>query len=206
MGYIPLGVACGLFAISQGFHWWWATVLAAIVYSGSMEFLAIGLIMGGVPLGQAALTTLFVNFRHAFYGLSFPLGNIRSLPGRLYGIHAMTDEAYALLIRPEARSYSGARILWTEAICQAYWVTGVTVGALVGTRLPWDLSWMGFALTALFVVLSIDVLRAAEPPWPLALIALACAGVALAVVPQAMMVVAMCAYAVIIVAAGRWLA
>src|SRR3546814_8178273 len=74
----------------------WAPVFSVLIYAGSMEFLAIGLVTGGAGLLQVATTTFFVNFRHVFYGLSFPLRKVRSAVGRLYGVHALTDEAYAL--------------------------------------------------------------------------------------------------------------
>lgn len=203
LGYIPLGVAFGLYAISQGFHWWMATLTALIIYAGSMEFLAVGLIMTGAPLTHAAFTTLFVNFRHVFYGLSYPLRQIRSRLARLYSIHALTDEAYALLSSPRCQNFPGARVFWTGLLCQIYWVTGVTAGALVGSTLPWDLSWMGFTLTALFVVLAIDVLADAMRPGTLLLIALAAVAAGSFVSRESMMIVAMCGYGVVITLFSR---
>ena len=200
-GYISLGIGFGLFAFSQGFEWWWATVTALIVYSGSMEFVAVGLIIGSAPYLTTAITTFFVSFRHLFYGLSFPTRQVPrwALP---YAVHALTDEAYAVLSRPQARQYSGARIIWTQVLCQVYWVFGVTFGALGGEWLPWDLSWMGFTLTALFVVLAIDSLRESDRPWLIATIALAIAIAATIALPGYMMVASMIAYAAV-VALGR---
>lgn len=85
LGYVPLGFAFGVFAVTQGFPMWLAVVSSIVIYAGSMEFTAVGLILSGVSLPQIAITTFFVNFRHLFYGLSFPLHRIRSVPGRLYG-------------------------------------------------------------------------------------------------------------------------
>lgn len=204
-GYIPLGLAFGLYAVSQGFHWWLATITALVVYAGSMEFLLVGMVMGGTSLFQIAASTLFVNFRHIFYGISVPVRNCRNPLARLYGIHALTDEAYALLSNPKCRDYSGPRVFFIELFCQIYWVSGVTLGALIGSWIPYDLSWMGFALTALFVVLTIDVIKTSSKPVPLLIIGFLCGVVALVVVPQYMMVVAMSAYAIIAVLARRWL-
>lgn len=204
-GYISLGMGFGLFAVSQGFKWWWAVVTATIIYAGSMEFLLVGMIMGGASLLHVAASTFFVNFRHIFYGISFPLQNVKSWPARLYGIHAVTDEAYALLSNPKCRTYSGKRIFLTELLCHLYWVAGVTTGAVLGSLLPWDLSWMGFALTALFVVLTIDVIKTSAKPVPLLLIGLLCGVTALILVPDYMMIAAMVCYALIAIAARRWL-
>ena len=67
-----------------------------LVYAGSMEFLAVGLVVAVTPLPQLALTTFLVNFRHVFYALSFPLQRVRGRAGRTYSMYALTDEAYAL--------------------------------------------------------------------------------------------------------------
>lgn len=205
LGYVPLGIAFGLFAVSQGFPWWLAVATAVIIYSGSMEFIAVGLVTGGASVLTTTVTTLFVSFRHIFYGLSVPIKQV-PVPLRPYCVHALTDEAWALLSRDTAQSFSGRRILFTQLFCHLYWVSGAALGAVLGSRMPWDLSWMGFALTALFVVLSIEALEAAERPALLGSIGLACGVVAQLAFPDYMMVAAMTAYAVIALVGGRRLA
>lgn len=200
-GYVPLGIAFGLFAVSQGFKWWWATVTGLIVYSGSMEFVAVGLITAPASAITTAVTTFFVSFRHLFYGLSFPIKQLHSRPARPYAVHALTDEAYALLSRPQAQNYPQAQIIWIQALCHFYWVAGVTFGALAGATLPWDLSWLGFTLTALFVVLAIDALKDSKHPLLIGTIALTIGVAAHLLFPNYMMVAAMLTYAAVIVLA-----
>lgn len=174
MGYLPLGIAFGAFAVTQGFPIWLTILSAAIIYAGSMEFTAVSLILGGIDLFQIALTTLFVNFRHVFYGLSFPLRKIKSGPGRLYVIHSLTDEAYALnASHLTDKRLTGPVVLSINLLCHFYWVGGVTVGAFVGKALPFDTDFLGFALPALFVTLAIDAYRQSDYPL-LGLAALAC--------------------------------
>ncbi|KAE8763686.1 AzlC family ABC transporter permease [Georgenia thermotolerans] len=199
MGYLPLGAAFGVLLATSGLAWWWAPVFSVLIYAGSMEFLAIGLVTGGVGLAQVAATTFFVNFRHVFYGLSFPLLKIRSALGRLYGVHALTDEAYALLATKPQQGLTGTRVLATQVICHLYWLTGSTAGALLGARLGLDAEGLGFALTALFVVLTIDAFRAA-PDLPTLLVALACAALALVVAPGSMLVIALTAFVLVLIA------
>lgn len=205
LGYIPLGLAFGLFAVSQGFEWWMATLTAVIVYSGAMEFIAVGLITGGASVATAALTAFFVSFRHIFYGLSVSLRNVSSPLAKVYAMHALTDEAYAVLSHPRARAFSGGRVVGISFLCQVYWVVGTTAGALLGEQLPWDLSWMGFTLTALFVVLSIDAMKSAAYPLRLVVIAVASIVLAYVIHPAAMMVIAMMIYASVALVGRRWL-
>ena len=160
LGLIPLGLAFGVVLTQGGFDWWWAPIFSTVIYAGSMEFLAIGLIAAVTPLASVAAATLLVNFRHVFYGLSFPLHRIRSRLGRLYGVYALTDESYAI-VAPKAREQlTGTRILTVQVLCQLMWVVSGTVGALIGAVLPEGLAGLEFALTALFAVLAIDAFRA----------------------------------------------
>jgi 4-azaleucine resistance transporter AzlC len=197
MGYLSLSAAFGVLLVTSGLAWWWAPVFSVLIYAGSMEFLAIGLVTGGVGLAQVAATTFFVNFRHVFYGLSFPLLKIRSAVGRLWGVHMLTDEAYALLATKPQQDMTGTRVLATEIFCHLYWLTGSTVGALLGAKLGLDTEGLGFALTALFVVLTIDAFRATHDV-PTFVVALACAGLALVVAPGGMLVLALTAFVLVL--------
>ncbi|MGU3582052.1 AzlC family ABC transporter permease [Rhodococcus sp. C26F] len=188
LGLIPLGLAFGVVLTQGGFDWWWAPIFSTVIYAGSMEFLAIGLIAAVTPLASVAAATLLVNFRHVFYGLSFPLHRIRSRLGRLYGVYALTDESYAI-VAPKAREQlTGTRILTVQVLCQLMWVVSGTVGALIGAVLPEGLAGLEFALTALFAVLAIDAFRANRDV-PAPVIALVCGLVALLVAKEQMLLV-----------------
>ncbi|KHJ74012.1 MULTISPECIES: AzlC family ABC transporter permease [Rhodococcus] len=188
LGLIPLGLAFGVVLTQGGFEWWWAPIFSTVIYAGSMEFLAIGLIAAVTPLASVAAATLLVNFRHVFYGLSFPLHRIRSRLGRLYGVYALTDESYAI-VAPKAREpLSGTRILTVQVLCQLMWVVSGTIGALIGAALPDGLAGLEFALTALFAVLAIDAFRANRDV-PAPVLALVCGLVALLVAKSQMLVV-----------------
>ncbi len=182
VGMFPLGAAFGLLVVQSGLDWWWAFVFGVFVYAGSMEFLAVGLVVVATPLPQLALTTFLVNFRHVFYALSFPLRSVRGRAGKTYAMYALTDEAYALTAgRPGVR-LSSARILWLQAFCQAYWLAGSVTGALLGSWLALELVGLAFTLTALFVVLAMDAVRA-ERDVTTPVLAFGCAVLALAVAP-----------------------
>lgn len=199
LGYVPLGFAFGVFAVTQGFPVWLSIVSSIVIYAGSMEFTAVGLILTGVSLPQIAVTTFFVNFRHLFYGLSFPLHRVRSLAGRLYGVHALTDEAYALLASRPAGTLSGVQVVTTKALCQAYWVMGVAAGALVGNLLSFDTNFLGFALTALFVTLAVDAYKQ-NRQWGIGIAAFGCALAGVLFAREQMLVVALGLFTVLILA------
>lgn len=204
MGYLPLGIAFGAFAVTQGFPIWLTILSAAIIYAGSMEFTAVSLILGGIDLFQIALTTLFVNFRHVFYGLSFPLRKIKSGPARLYAIHSLTDEAYALTSSHLTdKRLTGPVVLSINLLCHLYWVGGVTVGAFVGKALPFDTDFLGFALPALFVTLAIDAYRKSDYPL-LGLAALACGLIGALWCGKYMLITALSLFTVVVLLHCAW--
>ena len=69
-GYIVLGMGFGILMQAKGYGIWWSLAMSAFVYAGSMQYLAVDLLAGGASLLSAALTTLLVNARHLFYGIS----------------------------------------------------------------------------------------------------------------------------------------
>lgn len=157
LGLIPLGLAFGLLLTQMGFAWWWAPIFSLLIYAGSMEFLALNLVTTGVGPLSAAVTGFMVNFRHIFYGLTFPRDLVRGGAGRAYSTYALTDESYA--IASARRPRSGVQVLTIQAFCQSMWVLPGIVGALVGEVIPAGIQGMEFALVALFVVLAWETFR-----------------------------------------------
>ena len=160
LGLIPLGLAFGLLMVQSGFSWWWTPIFSIVIYAGSMEFLAISMVTGGVSALSSLLTGFMVNFRHIFYGLTFPRKRINSPVGKAYSTYALTDETYAIVSAlPREERPTGTRILSIQIFCQILWVGGGLVGALAGQVIPSSVEGMEFALVALFVVLAMDSFR-----------------------------------------------
>ncbi len=203
LGLIPLGLAFGVLLTQAGFAWWWAPVFSVMIYAGSMEFLAIGLLTAVTPLYSLAAAAFLVNFRHVFYGLSFPLGAIRSRLGRLYSVYALTDEVYAITATKKRSEMTGPRTLTIAITCQTLWVAPGIVGALVGTTLPEGLDGLQFALTALFAVLAVDAWRASGD-LPAPVIGLVCGLVAAWLAPDQMLIVGLCAFVAVLIARYVW--
>lgn len=154
LGLIPLGLAFGLLMTQSGYAWWWTPIFSIVIYAGSMEFLTINLVAAGITPLSAAVTGFLVNFRHIFYGLTYPRHLIGTRRGRIYSTYALTDESYAIVSAQPPGTLSGVQLLTVQALCQTLWVIPGITGALVGIALPEGIQGMEFALTALFVVLA----------------------------------------------------
>ncbi len=200
LGLIPLGLAFGLLMTQVGFAWWWTPIFSVLIYAGSMEFLAINLVLAGVGPLSTAVTAFMVNFRHIFYGLTFPRNLIRSPVGRAYSTYSLTDESYAIASAHTPRS--GVQVLTIQLFCQAMWVVPGIIGAFVGEVIPPGIQGMEFALVALFVVLAWETFRNSRD-LSLPLLSGGLALLAGLVIPGQLLMVALSAYFLILI--GRHL-
>ncbi len=159
MAYVPLGIAFGVYLVASGISWYWAPVSALIIFAGSIEFLTVSFIAAGLPLTAIAWTTFIVNFRHIFYGLTFPINVLSNPLQKIYGVYALTDETYGITSAGEGRRLDGAGITLLQIVSHAWWVGGALLGALVGTLIPSEIKGFEFALTAMFLILAVDAVR-----------------------------------------------
>ena len=157
-GYIPLGIAYGILVMQLGMPWWMAPALSIAAFSGSAELLVIALAASYTPIAVIAVTMLLVNFRHLFYAFSFPLHLVEGRFARLFSMYALVDEAYAITAaRPEG--WTKPRLLAMQATYLTTWVASGLVGVLAGSFIPAQIQGLDFALTALFITLTIDSIR-----------------------------------------------
>ena len=166
LGYFAIGIAFGLLMADAGYPWWLSLVMSAVMYAGAGQFIAVGLFAAGTSLWEAALVQLVLNARHVAYG--FSMINQFSNTGiyKLYLIFGMTDETFALLSSmPEAGNQDRGKFMFLVTIMNhCYWVTGSVTGAIIGALIPFSTQGIGFALTALFIVLLVEqILRVRKP-------------------------------------------
>ncbi|MDF1704898.1 MAG: AzlC family ABC transporter permease [Aeromicrobium sp.] len=202
VGMCGLGVGFGVLVTSQGLPWWLAPVISGVLFAGSVEFLLVGMLVASAPVVAVVTTTLLVNGRHLFYGLTFPLEHVQGRAARAYSVFALCDEAYAVLSVRDPRELTSARILWTQAGMHVGWAGGSLLGGVLGGSLLGEVPGLDFILTALFLVLSMDAFRTRPDPVTLA-IAVAAAGVAVLLVPQAMILVALVVFTAALVVRHR---
>ena len=96
-GYLILGFGFGIIMKTNGFSTVLAAAMSIFIYAGSMQYVAIGLMSGGASLVTTALTTLTVNIRHLFYGISMLDKYKDAGSAKPYLIFALTDETYSLV-------------------------------------------------------------------------------------------------------------
>lgn len=163
-GYLVLGIGYGILMNAKGYNALWSLAAGLLIYSGTMQFVAIEL-FAGAPLGETALTSLIVSARHLFYGISM-VNRYKNIHGlkKLYMIFALTDETYSLVC--EADESEKDYCFWVSILDQIYWVTGGFLGGLLGEIIPFNTSGIDFALTALFVTICVEQWLTHENHYP----------------------------------------
>ena len=156
-GYLVLGMGFGVLMQSKGYGFLLAIAMSTFIYAGSMQYLAIDLITGGASLITAALTTLMVNARHLFYGISM-VDRYKNAKNKPYIIFALTDETYSLVcsVNEENDEKRNRYYFLVSLFNQIYWVVGSALGVLLGEVIPFSTEGIDFALTALFVTVFVE--------------------------------------------------
>lgn len=194
LGYMAIGIGFGLLTVNAGYPAWLAILMSVVVYAGAAQYIGVGLFAAGASLPEIALVTLVVNLRHAAYGLSLIAPFARAPRARPYLVFALTDETYALLtsVGEEDRK-DGRFMLFVSLMDQTYWVLGTVIGAAAGAFLPFKLDGLDFALTALFLVLTIEQVLRVRDPRPFVVAAACAVAAAFIVGPRGSIVAAMVA-------------
>jgi len=158
MGYIPLGMAFGLLLSKLLIPWYYAFFMSLFIFAGAGQFLALSLFASQATILEIGVATFLLNLRHTFYGLSM-LSALKNFSWKKhYVIFGLTDETFALLKTNEVKEEERERVyLIITALNQSYWIAGSVIGAVLGNIVPFDYRGIEFSLTALFVVLSIDL-------------------------------------------------
>lgn len=159
LGYIVTGMAMGMLAQRAGYPWWIVLLMSVFMYAGAGQFLGVNLFISGASYLQMGILTFLLNMRHFVYGLSL-LHRHRNdwKKGRMYLIHSLTDETYALhtnTLTPEDVD-RGKFDLAVGIMDHLYWIAGTLLGVFVGEILPFELKGLDFALSALFIVTAVD--------------------------------------------------
>lgn len=158
-GYLVLGFGFGIVLKAAGYGIPVAFAMSLFIYAGSMQYVAIGLLTGGASLLTVGLTTLMVNARHLFYGISM-LDQYKGTGKRKpYLIFALTDETYSLVCSDHSdipQKHKKDYYLLVSLFDQIYWIVGSLLGAVAGTLIQFNSEGIDFALTALFVTVFLE--------------------------------------------------
>lgn len=166
-GYVSLGIAFGILLRDAGYGVFYAFLMSLFVFAGSAQFLCVELLVANATLPQVAFLIFLLNFRHFFYGITM-ISHYRNVKNKWYLIFGLTDETYALLSAnkiPSTVEKSDFYFVVTF-LNHIYWISGSVIGSLVGALIPFDMTGIDFAMTALFAVLVVEQWKSHSKHFP----------------------------------------
>ena len=182
--YFFLGAAYGIMMEETGFPWYVALLLSMTVYTGAFQFVLITFLSTGASLLTIAITALLMNSRQSFYSLTFLNDFKRMGKRKLYMIHSLTDETYAVNCTLELpRKEKEDTMFGVALLSHCYWMAATVAGAVLGQLIPFELEGIDFCMTALFVIIFMDQWKKASSHIP-ALAGLTCGIVCLMIFGQ----------------------
>ena len=152
-GYLVLGIGFGMILQSKGYGVGYAASMSIFIYAGSMQYVGIDLLVSGASLITAALTTLLVNARHLFYGISM-VDKYKNVKYKNVLAFLLTDETYSLVCTDEEKSHTYYMLV--SLLDYSYWVSGSILGSVLGNIIPFSTEGIDFALTALFITVFVE--------------------------------------------------
>lgn len=171
VGGIPFGLLFGSLASSYGLSPWFAIAMSSIVFAGSAQFVAIGLIVMHAPLWVIVSTTFVVNLRHLLYSADM-VKYVKHLPMwlRLVIGFGLIDETYAT-VRPlytlgTVDEKSGHQVyLGSFLSFYLMWNATTIIGVAAGELIPGMSKWgLEFAMVATFIGIITPYLKS-SPFW-----------------------------------------
>lgn len=161
--YVFVSMAYGMMMASAGFPWYDSLLVSLTVYTGAFQFVLITFLSSGASLITIALTALLMNSRQSFYSITF-LKEFKQMGRRkLYMIHTMTDETYAVNCTLDLPKKEKEDTMFLVALfSRCYWIVGSVLGGILGQIIPFDLTGLDFCMTALFFVIFIEQWEKAE--------------------------------------------
>jgi 4-azaleucine resistance transporter AzlC len=155
-----VGVSFGAIAVTGGLPVWVPVVMSLVVYAGSAQFSAVGVLLAGGGPVAAAAAGLLLNIRTAAFSLAVADIIGRGRLARFMGAHLVTDETVAFaLAQPDPVRRRAA--FWVSGTgLFVIWNAGVLAGALAGDALG-DTATYGLdaAFPAVLLALVLPALR-----------------------------------------------
>lgn len=157
-GFWFLAFAYGFYMYTLEFSFIYPTLMAMIIFGGSLEFVTVSMLLSPFAPWQALVVALTVQARHLFYGLSM----LEKYKGtgwkKPFLIFWMCDETFAL-------NYSstipydvdrGWYYFWVSFLNYSYWVSGALLGGLLGTVIQFNAKGLSFVMTSMFLVIFLE--------------------------------------------------
>ena len=157
-GFWFLGLAYGIYMNVSGFSFVYPMLMSLTIFGGSLEFVAVTMLLGAYAPLQTFIMTLMIQARHLFYGISMLERYKGTGWKKPYLIFGMCDESFSINYSAEIPPGvdRGWFMFFVTLLNHFYWFSGATIGGIVGSLLSFDTEGLDFVMTAMFVVIFLE--------------------------------------------------
>ena len=124
----------GIYMNVSGFSFWYPLLMSLTIFGGSLEFVAVSMLLAPYAPVQCFLMALMIQARHLFYGI------------------AMLDKFKGLGWKKPYLIYG----MCVTLLNQFYWVASATLGGVLGSFIHFNTEGLDFVMTAMFVVIFLE--------------------------------------------------
>lgn len=170
LGIVAYALVFGVLVAGKGIGIGTLAFMNLAVFSGSAQFVLVGMWQAGLPAWQMALAAGVVNVRYFLLTAAIaPMMEPYGWLGRAWRVHFVTDENWALTMAEHRKSRVGADFLVGGGILvMAAWFLGTLAGHGLGVSIRHPERFgMDFAFTAIFAALAVTMWRGRRDilPW-----------------------------------------
>ncbi len=157
-GFWFLGLAYGIYMNASGFSFLYPMFMSMLIFGGSLEFLAVQMLLSPFAPISVFIMSLLIQARHIFYGISM-LNKFKNMGWKkFYLIFGMCDETFSINYSAQIPEDvdKGWFMTFVTLLNQIYWVFGATLGGIVGSLIHFQTDGISFVMTSMFVVIFLE--------------------------------------------------
>lgn len=155
IGYVPLGIACGILSEKAGLSPFHIAVLSMFLYAGGGQFITASMLIAQSSMISIISTIFIVNLRHLLMSSTLsPFFNKCSKRFLLFFSSEITDESFAInLMKFKEEDWTPKRAIIVNILSHFTWIASNVIGALTGSIFNFNDIIINFVLTSMFICL-----------------------------------------------------
>ena len=158
---IPWGILAGSYALNVGLSAVESQAMSAIIFGGSVQLAALGMLNAGAGLVSILITTALITSRHALYSMTMRSQlSVLPLRWRLGLGFLLTDELFAIAAPGQQPHFDRWHALGGGLTFYIGWNVATLMGIIAGQSIP-NLADRGldFAIAATFIALVVPAIK-----------------------------------------------
>lgn len=157
LGYVAIGIPCGILSTSIGMDALQVALMSALFYSGAGQFMIPNMWLAGAPIASIVASVSLVNTRQILYSATLaPKCEGASRWLSFLFAATVTDESFGVnMAQFGAGDWTVENATLVNLFSLASWTVSAVVGVLIGNAVGIPLAMASFAMTSIFICLMV---------------------------------------------------